>query len=258
GWQLDPMKTVVTYVGETVDLSARGLMGNFTFADVWAKHTKSADDENLFALLERRLNDPDSNNAKQAAFFLRLLKDPRTDAQCAALIGGGNVVNAAPLKNATSTGITELPEAFKNLDWKKETASGDAKNGAALFAARGCAVCHSVKPSDAGGGGPALQGAASRFTLDYLVEAVITPNKTVSPIFRWTLVTKKDGTNIAGLITGETAGDIELLLPAGVRVSLKKELIAKQEQQDRSPMPEGLIQTTAELRDLLAYLVSLK
>ena len=87
---------------------------------------------------------------------------------------------------------------------------------------------------------------------------MITPNKTVSPIFRWTLVTNKDGTKLAGLITGETADDLEFLLPTGVRKNLKKSEIVTREQEDRSPMPEGLISTPAELRDLLAYLLSFK
>ena len=48
-----------------------------------------------------------------------------------------------------------------------------------------------------------------------------------------------------------------MLLPAGVRITLQKDIIAKRELQDRSPMPEGLIQTPEELLDLLAYLVTL-
>jgi putative heme-binding domain-containing protein len=164
----------------------------------------------------------------------------------------------APLKGATSTGITELPEAFRNVDWTKEAALGDAKNGATLYAGRGCTVCHPAKAGDIGGGGPSLVGAGNRFNVPYLVESIITPNKTVSPIFRWTLVTKKDGTGIAGLITSETGTEIEILLPAGVRQTVPKTDVAKREMQDRSPMPEGLIQNATELRDLLAYLMSLK
>jgi len=39
---------------------------------------------------------------------------------------------------------------------------------------------------------------------------------------------------------------------------VRKGDIAKREIQDRSPMPEGMIQTPAELRDLLAFLLSQK
>ena len=109
-----------------------------------------------------------------------------------------------------------------------------------------------------GSGGPTLIGAGSRLTVPYLVESVITPNKTVSPIFKWTMVTKKDGTAVAGLITSETGSELELMLPAGIRQTIPTKDIAKRELQDRSPMPEGLITTPEDLRDLLTYLAGLK
>ncbi len=255
-WPLEPMHSKVAYAGESVEFTT----GNFTMADVWAKHAKSADEEHLLAVLARRLNDSEPDNAREAAFFLHLLKDPQTESQCVAILGisTGAAAQAVPLKGAVSTGNTEMPAQFKTQDWAKEAAQGDRQKGAALFISHGCSTCHAVKAGDVGGGGPSLAGAGSRFSVAYLVESVITPNKTVSPIFRWTMVSKKDGSSIAGLVTSETAGEIELLLPAGIRQTIRKEEIAKRELQDRSPMPEGLIQAPEELRDLLAYLISLK
>ena len=72
------------------------------------------------------------------------------------------------------------------------------------------------------------------------------------------MLTEKSGDSVAGLITSETGDEIELLLPTGIRQTIKKSDIAKRELQDRSPMPEGLITTPAELRDLLSYLMTLK
>ena len=51
---------------------------------------------------------------------------------------------------------------------------------------------------------------------------------------------------------------IDLLLPSAIHRTVRKNAIANREIQDRSPMPEGLIQTPAELRDLLAFLLSQK
>jgi putative heme-binding domain-containing protein len=256
GWPLSPMTSTNVLVGETVEIKT----GNFTMAERWAEGSKSPDDEKLFATLERRLDDPIRDHAKQAAFFLRMLKDPRTEARCSAVLGVPNdqAARATPLKGATSTGITELPEAFAKVDWTVEVAAGDAQRGAKLYTERGCVVCHAAKAGDSGSGGPALIDVGSRFTIPYLVEAVITPNKTVSPIFKWTMVTRKDGTKTAGLIIGENGAEIELLLPAATRQTIVKDSIAKREMQDRSPMPEGLIATSDDLRDLLAYLVGLK
>jgi putative heme-binding domain-containing protein len=255
-WPLSPMTSTNVLVGEIVEIKT----GNFTMAERWAEGSKSPDDEKLFATLERRLDDPIRDHAKQAAFFLRMLKDPRTEARSSAVLGlrADQSAHATPLKGATSTGITELPEAFAKVDWTVEVVAGDAQRGAKLYTERGCAVCHAAKAGDRGSGGPALIDVGSRFTIAYLVEAVITPNKTVSPIFKWTMVTRKDGTKTAGLIIGEGGSEIELLLPAATRQTIKKDSIAKREMQDRSPMPEGLIATPDDLRDLLAYLVGLK
>jgi putative heme-binding domain-containing protein len=86
----------------------------------------------------------------------------------------------------------------------------------------------------------------------------MTPNKTVAPMFRWTLVHLKDDEEIAGLVTGETSDEIDLLLPNGIHRAVRKSAITKREIQERSPLPEGLVQTPAELRDLLAFLLSQK
>lgn len=255
-WPLDPMTNRIPYGDATLTITA----GNFTVADAWPRRAKSSEDDMLFDLLARGLQDAVADNAKQAAFFLRLLNDPRVDARAAAVLGltAGATTGGGGLTNATSTGITELPEAFRNIDWIREAAAGSVTNGARFFATRGCAICHTARPGDTGGGGPSLAGAGSRFSIPYLVEAVLTPNKTVSPIFKWTLVTRKDGTTVAGLVTSETGSALEVLLPAGVRQTIAKDDIARRELQDRSPMPEGLVQTPADLRDLLAFLSALQ
>ena len=86
----------------------------------------------------------------------------------------------------------------------------------------------------------------------------MTPNKTVAPMFRWTLIRLKSEDEIAGLVSSETADELDLLLPTGVHQLIKKKDVVHREIQDRSPMPEGLIQTVDELRDLLAFLTSQK
>jgi quinoprotein glucose dehydrogenase len=152
----------------------------------------------------------------------------------------------------------ELPEVYRKLDWNKEVLTGDSKKGQELFNTRGCTVCHSVKEGDPGGGAPSLAGAGSRFTVQYIVESVITPNKVVAPLFRWTLAKLKNGEIVTGLITSETGSEVEFLLPAGIHRTVKKPDIVSRELQDRSPMPEGLIQNPDELRDLVAFLLGQK
>ena len=249
----------VQYADGIENLAPHARLGVFTIADAWTHRAGTSEEEIIFALLSRRMDDADARVARQAAFFLRLLKDKRVDAKASALLGiSFNTPTNTPIANALTTGIIELPETFRNFDWQTEAARGDTKKGQELFTTRGCAVCHEIKSGDKGGGGPSLAGAGSRFNVAYLVESVITPNKTVAPMFRWTLVRFKDDEEVAGLVTGETSDEIDLLLPAGVHRAVRKGDIAQREIQDRSPMPEGMIQTPAELRDLLAFLLSQK
>jgi putative heme-binding domain-containing protein len=247
------------YVEGMEDLTAHGRIGVFTIADAWAHAARTPEEETIFAILKRRVDDANERVAKQAAFFTRLLKDQSSEAKASAVLGLlPETQTNAPIANARTTGATELPAEFRGLDWEKEAARGDSKKGQELFAARGCAVCHSIKSDDKGGGGPSLAGVGSRFNANYLVESVMVPNKTVAPMFRWTMLRFKNDEELAGLVIGETEDEIQLLLPAGIRQTVTKSKIAKREIQDRSPMPEGLIQTTSELRDLLAYLLSQK
>ena len=75
------------WYGSIAEIGGGQEVGSFTMADTWATRTRSPDDERLFALLERRLDDASTDNAKEAAFFLRLLKDPRADTQCTKVLG---------------------------------------------------------------------------------------------------------------------------------------------------------------------------
>ena len=61
---------------------------------------------------------------------------------------------------------------------------------------------------------------------------------------------------LTGLVVGETAEKIDLLLPTAERVSINTTDIEMRRLENLSPMPQGLIKSTDELRDLLAYLLS--
>ena len=252
----------VTYAGGVVeDLPSHGRIGNFTIADAWKSRAPTAEEALLFSLLGRRLEDSDQNIAKQAAIFVRLLADPSNLVRANEILG----VPSSPQKEsnvaiagAKATGVTEMPEAFTKLDWSKEVLRGDIDAGQKIFATRGCANCHAIKAGEIGGGAPSLAGVGSRFSLTYILESVMIPNKVVPPEFRWTVAKLKDGDVISGLVTSQTSSEVEFLLPTGVHKTVKRADILASRIEDRSPMPDGLIQTPEEMRDLLTYLVSVK
>jgi putative heme-binding domain-containing protein len=159
---------------------------------------------------------------------------------------------------AKPASAARLPPEFRKFDWEREAVSGNIAAGHQLFVTRGCNRCHSVEAGDGGSGGPSLAGAGSRFSFPYLAESVVAPNAVVLPEYRWTSFKLKNGDETDGLVTAETADAVEVLLPSAARQFVKKEDIVSRELQNHSPMPEGLIRTPEELRDLLAFLGSLR
>ena len=145
---------------------------------------------------------------------------------------------------------------FLDVDWPATVKDGDPMKGRQLFTALACAKCHAVTAAAAVAGGPSLAEARKRFTVPYLVESILLPSKQVSPIFRATRLETNAGLVLTGLVVGETADKLELLLPDGTRRALAAADIAERRLLELSPMPAGLVRRPEELRDLLAYLLS--
>jgi putative heme-binding domain-containing protein len=68
-----------------VDLRAHARTGSYTTAQWWAAITPAAEQKELFELLVRMLEDPESRVRLQAAYWLSLLCDPRSEKRVAAV-----------------------------------------------------------------------------------------------------------------------------------------------------------------------------
>lgn len=169
-------------------------------------------------------------------------------------IGNGSL--AERLKSGRAGAVTIGPE-FLSVDWPDAARKGNAERGRRLFSADGigCAKCHAIDATSAAVGGPSLVGASSRFTVPYLVESVLAPSRTVSPVFRATSFVLRDGTVLTGLVLGETSQKIDLLLPDATRRTFAASDVEQRKIQNTSPMPAGLVKTPDELSDLLAFLL---
>ena len=125
-----------------------------------------------------------------------------------------------------------------------------------MFASLGCAKCHAVAPDQKSAGAPSLFEAKRRFTIPHLVESVLLPSRQVAELFRAQTFVTDDGRTLTGLVTTESADAVELLMPDASRPTLAKKIIEERSPTQLSPMPQGLVKTPDELRDLLAYLLS--
>jgi putative heme-binding domain-containing protein len=149
-----------------------------------------------------------------------------------------------------------IGEEFLKVNWAQAAAAGDPLEGRKLFESAGCIKCHALSGDASTVGGPSLADAGKRFTVPYLVESILLPNKQLSPVFRSTLVQTSDGRQFSGLLVAETAEKVELLLPDAQRQTIAKDEIEVSELKELSPMPQGVLKHPDELKHILAFLLS--
>ena len=144
--------------------------------------------------------------------------------------------------------IDQLKESLKT----SPPAEAQLGNGRRLFK-RLCQNCHRLF----GEGeqiGPDLTGS-NRNDIDYLLSNVIDPSAIVAKDYRMTILLTTDDRIFNGLVTAETDRTISLQT-ATENLSFDKEKIHDQKLTEKSPMPDGLLNTLSnnEIRDLIRYL----
>ena len=168
----------------------------------------------------------------------------------------GNASLAERLRSA-GTGAAQVGPEFWDVNWAEAVDRGNVDHGRKLFSSDGigCAKCHAIDSTSAAVGGPSLANASARFTVAYLVESVLAPSRSVSPVFRATSFVLRDGKTLTGLVLSETSDKIELLCSDATRKTIPRSEVEVRKVQNASPMPAGLVKTPDELRDLLAFLL---
>ena len=147
---------------------------------------------------------------------------------------------------------------FLNVGRGAEQAKGDPVKGGKVFAAQGCAHCHTA--GDQGGfTGPDLSEIGSRRSLAQLESSVIDPNAEVAPEY-WSLQARtKSGETVRGTRMNEDMDSFQIRESSGRLRSLWKSDLASYEIIDTSPMPSFKDKLKPrELEDLVAYLANLK
>ncbi|MES2658605.1 MAG: PVC-type heme-binding CxxCH protein [Verrucomicrobiota bacterium] len=159
--------------------------------------------------------------------------------------------HAAPVV-AKFQGAVEAKSAAINRLLPEVMAPGDAMVGKAVFQA--CAMCHLFKGEGAMIG-PVLEGMGAHGVETWLTH-IVDPNREVEPSFHVWNVGTKDGRNVAGFISRETAGSL-FLKNVGGETEIPRDQITSQTDTGKSLMPEGFESMGAPaLRDLISYLRS--
>ena len=132
------------------------------------------------------------------------------------------------------------------------TLKGDAARGKPLFE-KHCATCH--KLGDKGGEvGPDLTGLADKPT-DYLLTAILDPNRAIEPQYVAYTAELKNGQQITGVLAAESGNRVTLIAADGKRQTVMRAELVSLESTGRSAMPEGLEKdlSAQDLADVIAH-----
>ncbi|MCG6155435.1 DUF7133 domain-containing protein [Rubinisphaera margarita] len=146
---------------------------------------------------------------------------------------------------------TDWHERLRQIDWDE----GDADNGRLLFEQKQCAQCHGTRNAM----GPDLAGAADRFSLDDLFEAIVNPHKDVSARYRGTILSTEEGKTYSGIVIYEAVDGLLLRDGSHRTIRIESDEIAFRKPLETSIMPADLLKdlNDGDLADLYAYLKQL-
>jgi putative heme-binding domain-containing protein len=165
---------------------------------------------------------------------------------------------SSPISVVSSGQLKATPE-FVSALVAEVRAKGDAKRGAEVYRRTEltCTTCHKI--GDQGGIiGPALDSIGSAQPLDFIIGAVLEPQREIKESFETYAFTLKDGRVLTGNIVAGTVERLTLRDPAGAEHAVNGSDV-KEKKMIGSLMPAGLIDRLSreDLRDLFAYLASL-
>ena len=138
---------------------------------------------------------------------------------------------------------------------------GDVAKGRTLFLnhpAGQCVACHKVAKGSGSEVGPNLMDVGKRQKLPHLLESLIAPQASVVKGYGIVSVVLKDGSTVSGQFLTEDKKGLTIRNPEGA-----EQIIAPDTIQERGPTistmpPMGFLLSKSEIRDLVAYLASLK
>ena len=136
-----------------------------------------------------------------------------------------------------------------------EKIKGDPKLGKKLFTQQGCVACHTINKNDPPKG-PFMGQIGSIMNRQSIAESILKPDASIAQGFSTAHIVTKDGKNIMGFVTEESAGAVKLRDITGNVQTINKGDIQKREQLEKSIMPTGLANALSleEFASLVSFL----
>lgn len=148
------------------------------------------------------------------------------------------------------------------FEYRSTMYGGDAQNGRKLIYEQGvgqCIICHKVE----GKGGivaPDLSNLASlkRSTSSYLVESLVHPSKYVVPGYGNLTVQLKDGNTVIASLISKDSKEVKVKMATGKVETYPASKVKSVSTPLSSMPPMGTVLSKKDLRDMIAYLKTLK
>lgn len=117
-----------------------------------------------------------------------------------------------------------------------------------------CSICHHLK-GEGKEVGPEL-GQVGDKPVDWLLTAIFDPSAAVEARYLMHVLKLKNGTELSGIISAETANNIVLRLPGGTDLPVLRADIVSDQATNRSLMPEGMetVLKPQDVADVISYL----
>ncbi len=213
---------------------------------------------------------------------LALAKHPGADAQLAALLTEAGDASAAPpgirldVVEAATARAAAVPRIAAALAVREKNVAsatdpmaaltdclvgGDPAAGRVVVLennAANCVACHRFQKGAGSTVGPPLEGIGLVQPASYLLEALVNPAAVITPGYGLATLTLKNGTTLAGTVIKETADKITLRQPDGIDVSASVVEVSERTPPVSVMPPMHGILTPRQLRDVVAYLGTLK
>ncbi|GAB4138833.1 MAG: c-type cytochrome [Planctomycetota bacterium] len=145
--------------------------------------------------------------------------------------------------------------------WRPCMEGGDPEGGRRVFSAfeaTRCTRCHSIR-GEGGDAGPKLDDVGERRDRAYLLQALVDPSAVICEGYSSTVLRLHNGDVLAGIVTREQNGVVEIVDSEGKTVEVPLDGIESRSGSPTSAMPK-MAETLGRrrLRDVIAFLASLR
>ncbi len=172
-----------------------------------------------------------------------------------------DILEAAQARPGLAARLVSFQQTRKSVPVEDLLEGGDPERGRDLATnhlGANCMACHTIEAKEGSAVGPSLKGIGAQRSRAELLESLVSPAAAISPGYGLVSLTLKDGSSLAGTLTSETADALEVKLPDGQLRRVEADTIA-QKSPPMSVMPPMLgLLNPGEVRDVVAYLASLK